>query len=78
MASSASSSDRRVNAAASRGVGDRPRSVARWSTASPMLMARSWRSRGTRMAQPLSRKWRLSSPVMVGTAKRGNGPAAGS
>ena len=28
----------------------------------------SWRARGTRMAQPLSRKWRLISPTTFGVA----------
>ena len=35
-----------------------------WST----FMARSCRPRGTCTAQPVSRKYRLSSPRMVGTA----------
>ena len=28
----------------------------------------SWSARGTRMAQPLSRKWRLISPTTFGVA----------
>ena len=39
------------------------------SPARSTLTASSWRSRGTRTDQPLSRKWRLSSPRIVGTAK---------
>ena len=39
----------------------------------------SWTRRGTRTAQPLSRKWRLSSPTIVGVAKVENSrPRSGS
>ena len=40
----------------------------RSATLRSTFSASSWRSRGTRTDQVLSRKWRLSSPRIVGTA----------
>ncbi len=57
-----------ISVASSVGVGERPR---RWvsSALEPLICIRSsWSRRGTRTAQPLSRKCRLISPRMVGVA----------
>ena len=55
--------------ATSRGFGARPSSDARRSVHAFTLRTRSCSGRGTRAAQPWSRKWRFSSPRMLGTAK---------
>ena len=55
------------------GVGGAPELARRApSLTGSSLTASSCRSRGTRTDQPLSRKWRLSSPRIVGTAKLEN------
>ena len=57
----------------------RPSSCDRSSTTRVTRRCSSWTRRGTRTAQPLSRKWRLSSPTMVGVAKVVNSrPRSGS
>ena len=61
-----------VRLAISAGVAARPSSRASSSPTGSSSTASSCRSRGTRTDQPLSRKWRLSSPRMVGTAKLEN------
>ena len=50
-------------------VGARPSREGSSAGARSTLRIRSWTSRGTCTDQPRSRKWRLSSPRMVGTAK---------
>src|SRR5947208_187330 len=68
MASRTSSSDAPASRAISWIVGDRPSSWASVLTTDPRCRCSSWTRRGTRTAQPLSRKWRLSSPTIVGVA----------
>ena len=60
--------------ASSAGVGARPPPC--WAIARFTRTAASFRSRGTWIAQPRSRKWRFSSPRIVGTAKVGEADAA--
>ena len=61
-----------IDSAISAGVGARPSSRPICSPTRSTLTASSCRSRGTRTDQPLSRKWRLSSPRIVGTANEEN------
>ena len=68
MASSTSSTGAPTAWATSRGVGERPIFAGSVPSASPTFSASSWVARGTCTDQPLSRKWRLISPSIVGTA----------
>ena len=63
-----SSSVHPIASASSRGVGDRPRVWVRSAVVVPICSRSSCRRRGTRIAQPLSRKYRLISPMIVGVA----------
>ena len=67
-ASSTSSSSTPAALASSGIVGDRPSCTVCSSTIFDSWTLSSWRPRGTRTAQPLSRKWRLISPMMFGVA----------
>ena len=69
--SSASSTSSGVvfsSAAISATLGERPRREVSRSMVADMRAFSSCSARGTRMAQPLSRKWRLISPTTVGVA----------
>ena len=68
MPSMTSSTVQPMTSASSRGVGERPSFWVSSPVAPPICMRSSWRRRGTRIAQPLSRKWRLISPITVGVA----------
>src|SRR6266536_1802994 len=68
MASRTSSSETRARSATSAGVGDRPCSWPSVATIRPSWRWSSCTRRGTRTAHPRSRKWRLSSPRIVGVA----------
>ena len=68
IASTTSSAVQPIRSASSAAVGARPRPGPRRSRSRSRRTARSWRSRGTRTTQVLSRKWRRSSPRIVGTA----------
>jgi hypothetical protein len=48
--------------------GERPSFEVSRSIVGPILPFSSWSARGTRIAQPLSRKWRLISPTTLGVA----------
>ena len=63
-----SSSETPTLRASSDTVGDRPSSWVRSAVAAVIVSRSSWRRRGTRIAQPRSRKCRLISPTMVGVA----------
>ena len=69
MASSTSSTVTSSASAISSTVGERLSSTVSWSVMTLTFFESSWRRLGTRTDQPLSRKWRLISPVMVGVAK---------
>ena len=49
-------------------LGERPSRPVSRSIAPDIDAFSSWSARGTRIAQPLSRKWRLISPTMFGVA----------
>ena len=68
IATSTSSTGAPIASATSRGRGARPSLAGSLPSASLTLSDISWVARGTCTAQPLSRKWRLSSPSIVGTA----------
>ena len=57
-----------IRSASSRGVGERPRLWVRSAVAAPICIRSSCSRLGTRIAQPLSRKCRLISPMIVGVA----------
>jgi len=56
------------SAAISAMLGERASVTVRRSMAPDIDAFSSWRARGTRTAQPLSRKWRLISPTTFGVA----------
>jgi len=68
MASSTSSGVVFSSSAISAMLGERPRRPVSRSMAPDMEAFSSWSARGTRIAQPLSRKWRLISPTTFGVA----------
>ena len=68
IASSTSSTEAPIASATSRGRAARPSLAGSEPSASLTLSASSWVARGTCTDQPLSRKWRFSSPSIVGTA----------
>ncbi len=68
-ASMTSSSERFIRAESSATLGDRPRRELSSSVALASSTRASWRRRGTWTAQEVSRKNRLISPTMQGTAK---------
>ena len=79
MLSRTSSSSTPARSAISRVVGARPSSWPRVPIVRSSSRCSSCTRRGTRTAHPLSRKWRLSSPMMVGVANDENwSPRSGS
>ena len=78
MLSSTSSSRTPARSAISRGVGGRPSSWLSAAIVRSSSRCSSCTRRGTRTAQPRSRKWRFSSPRIVGIANDENcEPAVG-
>ena len=71
-ASSTSSLEASMCSAISAVVGERPSLPVSAGIARFTFIRRSWIARGTRTVQPASRKWRLISPRIVGTAKLEN------